>query len=117
MRSLKLSGQSVRVYLSNYVAYCTSKGAVNQFTKSLAIELAPHNIRVNAVAPGIIETPILDKLVADGRKFLREEGAKEPLGRAGQPDEIANVILFLSAPETSFITGSIVMVDGEYTAK
>jgi NAD(P)-dependent dehydrogenase (short-subunit alcohol dehydrogenase family) len=113
---VNVSSISSVVGMANLVAYCTSKGAVNQFTKSLAVELAPHNIRVNAVAPGIIDTPILDKFVADGRKVLQEEGAKQPLGRVGQPEEIANIILFLAASESSFMTGSIAIADGGYTA-
>ena len=87
------------------------------FTKSLAVELAPKNIRVNAVAPGVIETPILDSITPDGREILRNEGEKEPIGRAGQPEEIANVILFLSSSLSSFMTGAIVVADGGYTAK
>ncbi len=105
------------VGLPNLVAYCASKGAVNQFTKSLALELAPHGIRVNAVAPGVIDTPILDPFGAGGRQSLQEAGAKEPLGRAGQPEEIANVILFLAAPQASFMTGAVVLADGGYTAR
>ena len=105
------------VGIANLVTYCTSKGAVSLFTKSLAVELAPKNIRVNAVAPGVIETPILDSLTPDGREVLRNEGAKEPIGRAGQPEEIANVILFLSSSLSSFMTGAIVVADGGYTAK
>ena len=105
------------VGIANLVTYCTSKGAVSLFTKSLALELAPKNIRVNAVAPGVIETPILDSLTPDGREVLRNEGAKEPIGRAGQPEEIANVILFLSSSLSSFMTGAIVVADGGYTAK
>lgn len=105
------------VGIANLVAYCTSKGAVNQFTKSLALELAPHHIRVNAVAPGVIDTPILDPFGAGGRQSLRESGAGEPLGRAGEPEEIANVILFLAAPQASFMTGAVVLADGGYTAR
>jgi NAD(P)-dependent dehydrogenase (short-subunit alcohol dehydrogenase family) len=105
------------VGIENLVTYCTSKGAVSLFTKSLAVELASKNIRVNAVAPGVIETPILDSLILNGREVLRNEGAKEPIGRAGQPDEIANVILFLASSLSSFMTGSIVVADGGYTAK
>lgn len=104
------------VGMPNLVAYSASKGAVNQFTKSLALELAPHCIRVNAVAPGVIDTPILDLFGANGRQALQEAGANEPLGRAGQPDEIANVILFLASPQASFMTGTIVLADGGYTA-
>ena len=105
------------VGIANLIAYCTSKGAVTLFTKSLAVELAPKNIRVNAVAPGVIETSILDALTPDGREILRNEGAKQPIGRAGQPEEIANVILFLASSMSSFMTGSIVVADGGYTAK
>jgi NAD(P)-dependent dehydrogenase (short-subunit alcohol dehydrogenase family) len=105
------------VGISNLVTYCTSKGAVSLFTKSLALELASKNIRVNAVAPGVIETPILDSHLPNGREILRDEGAKEPIGRAGQPEEIANVILFLASHLSSFMTGAIVTADGGYTAK
>ena len=62
---------------------------------------------------GQIDTPILDRFVANGQKVLREEGAKERLGRAGQPDEIVNVILFVSVAESSFMTGA----EGRYTAR
>jgi NAD(P)-dependent dehydrogenase (short-subunit alcohol dehydrogenase family) len=105
------------VGIPNLVAYCTSKGAVTLFTKSLALELAPKNIRVNAIAPGVIETGILDDLTSNGRQVLRDEGAKEPIGRAGTPKEMADVILFLSCAQSSFMTGSIVTADGGYTAK
>ena len=105
------------VGIANLVTYCTSKGAVSLFTKSLAVELASKNIRVNAVAPGVIETPILDSLAPNGREVLRNEGAKEPIGRAGKPEEIANVILFLASSLSSFMTGTIVVADGGYTAK
>jgi len=103
--------------IANLVAYCSSKGAVNMPTKSSAIELARHHIRVNAVAPGIIETPILDNLAPNGRQSLIDLGAQEPIGRVGQPEEIANVILFLASDASGFMTGSIVAADGGYTAK
>ena len=114
---VNVSSVSGEVGFLNLVAYCASKGALNMFTKSLALDLAPLHIRVNAVAPGIIETPILDGFVPDGRQALREAGAQAPMGRAGQPTEIANVILFLAAAEASFLTGAIVQADGGYTAE
>jgi NAD(P)-dependent dehydrogenase (short-subunit alcohol dehydrogenase family) len=114
---VNVSSISGEVGLPNLVAYCTSKGAVNLFTKSLALELAPHYIRVNAVAPGVVETSILDSLVANGRQSLRDSGAQAPLGRVGQPEEIARVILFLASAESSFMTGSVTIVDGGYTAE
>ncbi len=114
---VNVSSISGVVGIANLVAYCTSKGAVNSFTQSLALELAPHHIRVNAVAPGVIETPILDPFGANGRASLRESGAQEPIGRAGQPEEIANVVVFLASAHASFMTGAIVLADGGYTAR
>ena len=100
----------MKIDLTGKVAIVTgAAGGIGRKTVAL--------LNVNAVSPGVIDTPILDKFVADGRKALQEEGAKEPIGRTGQPDEIANVILFLSASESSFMTGSIVIADGGYTAK
>lgn len=114
---VNVSSISGEVGLPNLVAYCASKGAVNLFTKSLALELAPQRIRVNAVAPGVVETPILDGFVPDGRQSLRDSGEQTPLGRAGQPEEIARIILFLAAAESSFMTGSVTVADGGYTAE
>ena len=97
-------------------AYAASKGAIAQLTKVLAIDFGKQNIRVNAVAPGVVETGILDDLVPDGRQVLRSAGPAHALGRVAQPTEIANVIAFLASPRSSFITGSIVLADGGYTA-
>lgn len=93
------------------VAYDTSKGAVRQMTVSMAAELAPHGINVNAVAPGTTETEMT-------RSSLRtEEGrawqlARIPVGRVGQPEDIASVVLFLCSPEASYITGHTLVADG-----
>ncbi len=91
------------------VGYPTSKFAVNGLTKSLARELAPANIRVNAVAPGIINTD----MVASLPKEMIEPLIKTiPLGRIGQPRDIANAFLFLASPLSSYVTGEILSVDG-----
>ena len=96
--------------------YSASKGAIAQLTKVLAIDFGAQNIRVNAVAPGVVETGILDEVVPNGRQELVNAGPAHVLGRVAQPDEIANVIAFLSSPRSSFMTGSLVLADGGYTA-
>lgn len=99
--------------------YGPSKGGILQMTRQLAIEYAAQNIRVNAVAPGTIETPMLQE-AGDPEEmkpilaWLRE---KHPIGRFGQPEEVANAILFLASDEASFITGANLAVDGGYTAQ
>ncbi|MFW6116788.1 MAG: SDR family NAD(P)-dependent oxidoreductase [bacterium] len=92
-------------------AYNASKAGVVLLTKTMAIELAPHNIRVNCVAGGFIQT----KLAANGDvpdDFLRDYIKKIPLGRPGRPEEVANLITFLASDEASFITGESVVIDG-----
>lgn len=94
-------------------AYNATKGAVNLMTKSLAIQYAEHNIRVNAVAPGYVESGMVSKEALGD--FYDALVAKHPVGRLGQPDEIAHAIVFLV--ENEFVTGSTLMVDGGYTAQ
>ena len=104
------------VGMPGIAAYAASKGAIAQLTKVLAIDFGGQNIRVNAVAPGVVETGILDDVVPDGRQALIDAGPAHVLGRVAQPDEIANVIAFLASPRSSFITGAIVLADGGYTS-
>ena len=91
------------------VAYPTSKFAVNGMTLSLARELGPKGIRVNAVAPGITET---DMMKAVPKEVIAPLVARIPLGRLGQPEDIANAFLFLASDEASYITGVVLSVDG-----
>ncbi len=91
------------------VMYPASKFAVNGMTKSLARELAPRGIRVNAVAPGIIET---DMVAALSKEMIEPLIKTIPLGRIGQPEDIANAFLFLASDMASYITGEILSVDG-----
>ena len=102
------------------LAYCTSKGAVVQMTRALAIDHARQGIRVNAVAPGDVETPmLLSGIARRGRSAaegLKENGAAIPMGRVGQPPEIAAAVAFLASDEASFITGATLLADGGNTA-
>ena len=91
--------------------YSASKGGIAALTKTLALELAPYNIRVNVIAPGAIDTPMAASAKAD-QKVLEQTLAMIPLRRMGRPEEIANTVLFLSSEASSYITGSIVVVDG-----
>ncbi len=97
-------------------AYCAAKGGLITFTKSLALELAPRNIRVNAVAPGPIKTAMLAGLDKDP-KAKKEFLEWVPLGRFGEPEEIANAVLFLASDEASYVTGHVLVVDGGGTAQ
>jgi NAD(P)-dependent dehydrogenase (short-subunit alcohol dehydrogenase family) len=94
--------------------YNTSKAAVHQMVKSLAIELAPHGIRVNAVAPGYVITEMTARGISNP-DWLPMWKDMTPLGRFGQPEEIANLMLFLASDAASYMTGSIVLIDGGYT--
>jgi len=93
------------------VAYDTSKGAVRQMTVSVAAELAPHSINVNAVAPGTTATEMTRSTLAT-EEGLAWQLARIPMGRVGRPDDIASVVLFLCSPEASYITGHTLVADG-----
>lgn len=95
-------------------AYSASKGAINQMTRSLALTYARDNIRVNAIAPGYVDTPILS-MVPDNIKEAM--GNELPIGRLGKDTEIANLICYLLSDDASFITGAIIPIDGGFIAK
>lgn len=97
--------------------YAASKGAVAQLTRALALEVAPHGIRVNAIGAGNVVTNLLNTFRDDGREFLAEHGSKAPIGRAAQPREIAEVVTFLASERASFAIGSVFMVDGGYSVQ
>jgi 3-oxoacyl-[acyl-carrier protein] reductase len=101
-------------------AYAASKGAIISFTKSLAVELAPHGINANAILPGCIRTPMsfidgVDETTTENFKKWYVEQRKIPLARAGKPEEIARVAVFLASDDSSYITGHALVVDGGLT--
>lgn len=98
------------------VAYNASKGGVILLTKTLAIELAEHNIRVNCVAPGLIRTTLASE-GGSSNNFFDESLHKIPMRRLGKPEEVANVFAFLASDEASFITGDTVVIDGGQLAE
>jgi len=103
-------------------AYCASKGAVRLLTKSIALHCARkgYGIRCNSVHPSFIATPMLDGLVAGARDPVKARDKLEkaaPLGRTGQPEEVAALVLFLASDESRFITGSELVIDGGVTAR
>ncbi len=105
----------VGVGFFNMVHYCASKGGIVGMTEALALELAPFGIRVNAVAPGAIDTPMIDPVKSDP-KTMEAILTKIPLSRVGKPQEVSNLVLFLASDESSYITGSTVVIDGGWLA-
>lgn len=99
---------------AGWSAYNATKAAVINYTRTLALDHARENIRVNAVCPGLIETPLVAGVT--GGDLGRNWRASIPMGRCGQPSEVAKVMAFLASDDASFMTGSIVVVDGGATA-
>lgn len=96
------------------LAYAASKGANRAFTKDLAINVAEHDIRVNSVHPGVIDTAILDDV---GQEFREEIESDIPLGFVGKPQDVANGVLFLASDESRFVTGAELVIDGGHIAR
>ena len=98
-------------------SYADSKGAVRLFTKSTAIQYASEGIRCNSVHPGVIETPMTTPIMLNTEEGRARNEARHPLGRIGQPEDIAYGVLFLASDESSFMTGSELVIDGGLTAQ
>jgi NAD(P)-dependent dehydrogenase (short-subunit alcohol dehydrogenase family) len=115
-RIINMSSMSAVSPERDKVVYASSKGAVSQFTKGLALELAPHGITVNAIAPGYMLTPLVKGyLEADAERYRRIL-QRIPLGRVGQPEEIGGALVFLASDAARFITGATIAIDGGWTA-
>jgi NAD(P)-dependent dehydrogenase (short-subunit alcohol dehydrogenase family) len=104
----------VHVRTPNSPAYTTSKHGVLGFTRALAAELGPHGVRVNAIGPGLIETPLNAQVRANNPELVKVFVDHTPLGRAGKPEDIVGPALFLASDLSSYVTGTIVMADGGY---
>ena len=103
------------IAVPNTAAYNVSKGALIQFSRSLAVEYGSSGIRSNAICPGLIATEMTGELMND-EDLMREWSKNYPIGRFGQPEDVASACLFLASDESSFITGAVLPVDGGYTA-
>jgi NAD(P)-dependent dehydrogenase (short-subunit alcohol dehydrogenase family) len=111
---VNLGSQAGSVALPTESVYCMTKAGIAHLTRCMALELAPHGIRVNAVAPTFIATPGTVKWLGD-RKFRRSVIERIPLGRVGQPEDVSGVVAFLASPRAGMITGETVMIDGGWT--
>jgi NAD(P)-dependent dehydrogenase (short-subunit alcohol dehydrogenase family) len=97
--------------MANRVAYCASKGGLIQLTRALALEWAPYNILVNSVAPGLMNTPETSKAIQEGK------AAEIPLKRAGEPEEIAPLIVYLASEACTYMTGEVILIDGGWAVQ
>jgi len=100
---------------SNIAHYCASKGGIVGMTEAMAVELATYNIRVNAIAPGMIDTLMIDPIKKDPQQE-KAILARVPMQRMGQAQEVSNLVLFLASDESSYMTGSTVVIDGGWLA-
>ena len=115
-RIINMSSQAGFIALQDEAIYCTSKAAVNHLTRNLASEWAKFNITVNAVAPTFIETPGTEPWLNDP-EFRKSVVDRIPLGRIGKPVEVAGPVVFLASDAASLITGSVLLIDGGWTAR
>lgn len=109
---INMSSINAQVALPNQVPYCVAKGGIQQLTKVMALSLAPHDIRVNAVGPGSIGTEMLQTVLASDPDARAKVLSRTPMGRLGEVDEIAAVTAFLASQDSSYITGQTLFADG-----
>ncbi|KAH7667952.1 Short-chain dehydrogenase/reductase SDR protein [Dioscorea alata] len=110
-----ISSTATYLVYEGLAIYSASKGAMNQLTKHLACEWAKENIRVNCIGPSAIKTPLTEKIPGLGNAFMMNETSRTPLGRLGEPQDVASVVAFLCLPAASYVTGQIIYVDGGRT--
>jgi NAD(P)-dependent dehydrogenase (short-subunit alcohol dehydrogenase family) len=108
---INMSSVNGLMAIPNQTPYNVSKGAINQLTRNMALALAPHNIRVNAIGPGSIMTDLL-KVVMDSEEVRQRILGRTPMGRCGEVEEIASIAVFLASAASSYVTGQIIYADG-----
>lgn len=111
---INIASLAAHLGLPGLPSYSASKGGVAAMTRQVAVEYAPDNIQINAISPGIIETPIL---LNNPPEVTQQFTEATPAGRLGKPRDIANMVLFLSSDESSFVTGQVMKVDGGWAVK
>lgn len=109
---VNMSSVNAVLAIPNQVPYVVSKGGINQLTKVMAVSLAPHRIRVNAIGPGTILTELAKTAVLGNREAERKILSRTPMGRMGEPGEVAAVAVFLASDEASYLTGQTIYPDG-----
>jgi NAD(P)-dependent dehydrogenase (short-subunit alcohol dehydrogenase family) len=109
---VNMSSANAVVAIANQVPYVVSKGGINQLTKVMAVALAPHGIRVNAIGPGTILTAMAKQAVLTDEAARRKILSRTPLGRCGEPEEVAAVAAFLASDDASYLTGQTIYPDG-----
>lgn len=109
---INMSSVNAVLAIPNQVPYVVSKGGMNQLTKVMAVSLAPHGIRVNGIGPGTILTELARTAVLGNKEAERKILSRTPIGRMGDPDEIAQVAVFLASDEASYVTGQTIYADG-----
>jgi len=108
---INMSSINATLAIANQAPYCTSKGGLSQLTRVMALSLAPYGIRVNAIGPGSIMTPMMATIATD-REAKRRVLSRTPLGRIGEANEVASVAAFLASSDASYVTGEVIYVDG-----
>jgi NAD(P)-dependent dehydrogenase (short-subunit alcohol dehydrogenase family) len=110
-----ISSVMATVVVPRNVWYCTTKGGTLQMSKGLAVEWAPYNVRVNALAPGYMRTPLIRQVLEDP-DWVADIERRTPMGRLGNPEEIIGPAVFLASDASSYVTGTVLFVDGGWTA-
>ena len=114
---IHMSSQMGHVGAVNRTVYCLSKHALEGLTKAMALELAPHGIRVVSIAPTFIETPMYRKMTREKPEFAQWVEARIPAGAVGKPEDVAAAVVFAASPAAALVTGTSLIIDGGWTAQ